>query len=166
MLQFRQCGFALQPSSIKALAIIQDELNSQISASKPLVKLALLTRSRHCRLARERLLGIEHGVSALGAAGAMCDLQVRKRNYTWWLFDTSRSLTTEKTVMRESALLIFAAVAFIGIVTPGPTVLLALTNGSRYGLRRAAYGFAGAVASDFVLIFAVALGLGVLLAAF
>ncbi|KVN94462.1 amino acid transporter [Burkholderia ubonensis] len=67
--------------------------------------------------------------------------------------------------MHESTLLIFAAVAFVGIATPGPTVLLALTNGSRYGLRRAAYGFAGAVASDFVLIFAVALGLGALLAA-
>lgn len=67
--------------------------------------------------------------------------------------------------MHETTLLIFAAVAFVGIATPGPTVLLALTNGSRYGLRRAAYGFAGAVASDFVLIFAVALGLGALLAA-
>ncbi|AKJ69405.1 homoserine/homoserine lactone efflux protein [Pandoraea thiooxydans] len=67
--------------------------------------------------------------------------------------------------MHGSTLLIFSAVAFVGIATPGPTVLLALTNGSRYGLRRAAYGFAGAVASDFVLIFAVALGLGALLAA-
>ncbi|TAL53417.1 LysE family translocator [Pandoraea sp.] len=67
--------------------------------------------------------------------------------------------------MHGSTLLIFSAVAFVGIATPGPTVLLALTNGSRHGLRRAAYGFAGAVASDFVLIFAVALGLGALLAA-
>jgi threonine/homoserine/homoserine lactone efflux protein len=67
--------------------------------------------------------------------------------------------------MHQTTLLIFAAVAFVGIATPGPTVLLALTNGSRYGLRRAAYGFAGAVASDFVLIFAVALGLGALLEA-
>lgn len=67
--------------------------------------------------------------------------------------------------MHGSTLLIFSAVAFVGIATPGPTVLLALTNGSRYGLRRAAYGFAGAVASDFVLIVAVALGLGALLAA-
>ncbi len=67
--------------------------------------------------------------------------------------------------MHGSTLLIFSAVAFVGIATPGPTVLLALTNGSRPGLRRAAYGFAGAVASDFVLIFAVALGLGALLAA-
>jgi threonine/homoserine/homoserine lactone efflux protein len=73
--------------------------------------------------------------------------------------------TTEKNVMQQSTLLIFAAVALVGIATPGPTVLLALTNGSRYGLRRAAFGFAGAIASDFVLIFAVALGLGALLAA-
>lgn len=67
--------------------------------------------------------------------------------------------------MHETTLAVFAAVAFVGIATPGPTVLLALTNGSRYGLRRAAYGFAGAVASDFVLISAVAIGLGALLAA-
>ncbi|MDX3927708.1 MAG: LysE family translocator [Shinella sp.] len=59
----------------------------------------------------------------------------------------------------------FALVAFIGIATPGPTVLLALTNGSRYGIRRALPGMAGAVLSDFVLIGAVALGLGALLAA-
>ncbi|NTZ88039.1 hypothetical protein FCJ61_34890 [Burkholderia metallica] len=65
--------------------------------------------------------------------------------------------------MHETTLLIFAAVAFVGIATPGPTVLLALTNGSRYGVRRAAYGFAGAMLSDFVLIVAVALGLGALL---
>ncbi|WP_071331963.1 LysE family translocator [Burkholderia contaminans] len=67
--------------------------------------------------------------------------------------------------MHETTLLIFAAVAFVGIATPGPTVLLALTNGSRYGARRAAYGFAGAMLSDFVLIVAVALGLGALLMA-
>jgi threonine/homoserine/homoserine lactone efflux protein len=59
----------------------------------------------------------------------------------------------------------FAAVAFIGIATPGPTVLLALTNGSRVGVRRACYGMLGAIVSDFVLIAAVALGLGALLAA-
>lgn len=67
--------------------------------------------------------------------------------------------------MQETTLLIFAAVAFVGIATPGPTVLLALTNGSRYGVRRAAWGFAGAMLSDFVLIVAVALGLGALLMA-
>jgi threonine/homoserine/homoserine lactone efflux protein len=62
-------------------------------------------------------------------------------------------------------LLIFAAVAFIGIATPGPTVLLALANGSRYGLRASVPGMLGAVLSDFVLIAAVAVGLGALLAA-
>lgn len=67
--------------------------------------------------------------------------------------------------MHQTTLLIFAAVAFVGIATPGPTVLLALTNGSRSGMRRAAYGFAGAMLSDFVLIVAVALGLGALLMA-
>lgn len=59
----------------------------------------------------------------------------------------------------------FAAVSFIGIATPGPTVLLALSNGSRHGVGRAVYGMIGAVLSDFVLIGAVALGLGALLAA-
>jgi threonine/homoserine/homoserine lactone efflux protein len=65
----------------------------------------------------------------------------------------------------NSTLLLFAAVAFIGIATPGPTVLLALTNGSRYGVRASVAGMIGAVLSDFVLIAAVALGLGALLAA-
>jgi len=64
-----------------------------------------------------------------------------------------------------TTLLAFALVAFIGIATPGPTVLLALSNGSRFGVGRAAFGMAGAVASDFVLIGAVSVGLGALLAA-
>jgi threonine/homoserine/homoserine lactone efflux protein len=67
--------------------------------------------------------------------------------------------------MHAVTLLAFAAVAFVGIATPGPTVLLALTNGSRYGVRRACAGMVGAVLSDFVLIGAVAIGLGALLAA-
>jgi len=62
-------------------------------------------------------------------------------------------------------LLLFALVAFIGIATPGPTVLLALTNGSRLGVRASVPGMFGAVLSDFLLIGAVALGLGALLAA-
>jgi len=67
--------------------------------------------------------------------------------------------------MNEVTILAFALVAFIGIATPGPTVLLALANGSRFGVRRSMFGMAGAVVSDFVLIGAVALGLGALLAA-
>jgi threonine/homoserine/homoserine lactone efflux protein len=55
----------------------------------------------------------------------------------------------------------------VAIATPGPTVLLALAlaNGSRYGVRRSVPGMLGAVVSDFVLVGAVALGLGALLAA-
>lgn len=67
--------------------------------------------------------------------------------------------------MSAMTLLAFALVAFIGIATPGPTVLLALSNGSRFGVGRALFGMAGAVASDFVLIGAVSAGLGALLAA-
>jgi threonine/homoserine/homoserine lactone efflux protein len=65
----------------------------------------------------------------------------------------------------SQTLLIFAVVAFVPIVTPGPTVLLALTNGSRFGLRAALPGMLGAVLSDFILVGAAALGLGALLAA-
>ncbi len=67
--------------------------------------------------------------------------------------------------MHLTTLLAFAAVSFIGIATPGPTVLLALTNGSRFGVKRALPGMIGAVLSDAVLISAVAIGLGALLAA-
>ena len=65
----------------------------------------------------------------------------------------------------NQTLLVFSIVAFIGIATPGPTVLLALANGSRFGVRASLPGMAGAVLSDFVLISAVAIGLGSLLAA-
>lgn len=67
--------------------------------------------------------------------------------------------------MNPTTLLAFTLVALIAIATPGPTVLLALANGSRFGLRRAVPGMLGAMASDFVLVGAVALGLGALLAA-
>lgn len=38
--------------------------------------------------------------------------------------------------MHSATLLAFVAVAAIAIVTPGPTVLLAFSNGSRFGIRR------------------------------
>ena len=66
---------------------------------------------------------------------------------------------------QTQTLLVFSIVAFVGIATPGPTVLLALTNGSRFGVRASVPGLLGAVLSDFVLIAAVAVGLGALLAA-
>lgn len=65
----------------------------------------------------------------------------------------------------DMTLVSFACVALITTGTPGPTVLLALTNGSRYGLRRAGAGIAGAALSDIVLITCAAFGLGAVLAA-
>ncbi|MGV3571282.1 MAG: LysE family translocator [Ramlibacter sp.] len=67
--------------------------------------------------------------------------------------------------MTASTLLVFSLVALVAIATPGPTVLLALANGSRWGVRRALPGMLGAVTSDVVLVGAVAIGLGALLAA-
>jgi len=61
-------------------------------------------------------------------------------------------------------LLLFATVALLAIATPGPTVLLALNNGARWGVRAALPGLAGAVLSDGVLMAAAALGAGALLA--
>lgn len=64
----------------------------------------------------------------------------------------------------DLTLMAFATVVLIAIATPGPTVLLALSNGSRFGMPVALYGMAGAVLSDLVLIGAVSVGLGALLA--
>lgn len=63
----------------------------------------------------------------------------------------------------ELSLVTFALMALAVVVTPGPTVLLALSNGTRFGFGRAGYGILGAAVSDLVLITAAALGLGVLL---
>lgn len=67
--------------------------------------------------------------------------------------------------MTSTTLFAFAFVALVTAGTPGPTVLLALSNGSRHGLRLALVGVLGALLSDALLIGAVALGLGALLAA-
>ncbi|MBT9486855.1 MAG: LysE family translocator [Rubrivivax sp.] len=67
--------------------------------------------------------------------------------------------------MDTPTLLGFCAVAFVTIATPGPTVLLALHNGSHHGFRGAVPGIAGAVLSDVLLIAATAAGLGALLLA-
>jgi threonine/homoserine/homoserine lactone efflux protein len=67
--------------------------------------------------------------------------------------------------MTASTLMVFSLVALVAIATPGPTVLLALANGSRWGVRRSLPGMLGAVTSDFILVGAVAVGLGALLAA-
>lgn len=65
--------------------------------------------------------------------------------------------------MDIASILAFCLLAFFTTVTPGPTVLLALSNGARHGLRCAAAGIAGAVLSDLLLVGTVAFGLGALL---
>ncbi|MEQ8967271.1 MAG: LysE family translocator [Azospirillaceae bacterium] len=65
----------------------------------------------------------------------------------------------------DFSLLTFTMMAAVVVMTPGPTVLLALSNGSRFGMGRAGYGILGAALSDAVLIAAAALGLGAVLAA-
>lgn len=66
--------------------------------------------------------------------------------------------------MMEISLVTFALLALVVVMTPGPTVLLALSNGSRFGLVPAGYGIAGAAISDAILISAAGLGLGAVLA--
>lgn len=64
-----------------------------------------------------------------------------------------------------ATLVLFALAVLVTVATPGPTVLLALSNGARQGLRGAAPGIAGALLSDVLLIAAAACGLGTVLAA-
>ena len=67
--------------------------------------------------------------------------------------------------MDIATLLGFVFVSVIGIATPGPDVLLSVSNGCRYGVHRAAFGIAGVALSDLVIMSAVAFGLGAALAA-
>lgn len=62
-------------------------------------------------------------------------------------------------------LLMFATASLALAVIPGPTMLLALSNGRGGGLRRAAWGMAGANLGSAVVIAVVAVGLASLLAA-
>ncbi|PWJ92835.1 MULTISPECIES: LysE family translocator [Mesorhizobium] len=67
--------------------------------------------------------------------------------------------------MENLPLVTFAFISVLGMAVPGPDVVLAITNGSRYGIRHAFFGMAGVVLSDIVLICMVALGFGALLVA-
>ncbi len=67
--------------------------------------------------------------------------------------------------MTPTILSLFAVAVLILTVTPGPTVLLSLSNGLNHGFRLALFGVAGAVLSDMVLIAAVFFGLGAVLSA-
>lgn len=67
--------------------------------------------------------------------------------------------------MELGALLAFAAVTFVAVATPGPDVILAMANGSRFGMKKACAGMLGVLLSDLFLIGAVAAGLGAILSA-
>lgn len=67
--------------------------------------------------------------------------------------------------MTAATLLLYLAACFAVTVTPGPTMLLALGNGASGDRRIVALGILGAALSDLLLIGAVAVGLGALLAA-
>lgn len=61
--------------------------------------------------------------------------------------------------MSLATLFLFVMMSAAIIAIPGPTVLLALQNGSRHGLQAAFWGMAGAVLADALLVTAVACGL-------
>lgn len=67
--------------------------------------------------------------------------------------------------MTNSSLLLFCISSIALAVTPGPTMLLALSNGMAGGTRIAAFGIAGATVANALLIAAVAIGLGAVLVA-
>ncbi|WP_085315636.1 LysE family translocator [Derxia lacustris] len=68
-------------------------------------------------------------------------------------------------MVEPATLLMFVATSLLLVVTPGPTMLLALANGIAGGLRQAVWGMAGATFGSLLLIAAVAVGLGALLMA-
>jgi threonine/homoserine/homoserine lactone efflux protein len=67
--------------------------------------------------------------------------------------------------MTTDTLLLYIFSSLLLAVTPGPTMLLALSNGISGGMRRAGWGIAGASMGSITIITAVALGLGSLMAA-
>lgn len=67
--------------------------------------------------------------------------------------------------MELTTLLLYVIAVSAVMVTPGPSMLLALNNGAIHGMRIASYGFLGAVLADLLLIGAVGCGLGALLQA-
>lgn len=77
----------------------------------------------------------------------------------------TRLLAQPDCIMTLPTLLLFVFASAVTIATPGPTVLLALNNGSRHGVRKACWGMAGALAADILLIVTVAAGLGAVIAA-
>ncbi|MFJ2363706.1 LysE family translocator [Pseudomonas sp. NPDC087697] len=67
--------------------------------------------------------------------------------------------------MDMTTLLLYVITVSAVMMTPGPSMLLALNNGASHGMRIAGCGIAGAALSDLILIGAVGCGLGALLQA-
>ncbi|OUM00511.1 LysE family translocator [Variovorax sp. JS1663] len=67
--------------------------------------------------------------------------------------------------MNLDTLLLYLAASVVLAITPGPTMLLAMSNGIAGGMRAAVWGIVGASVGAAILITVVALGLGSLLAA-
>lgn len=65
--------------------------------------------------------------------------------------------------MDLSTWLIFTAVAIISILTPGPAILLAISNSMRIGLRKVAFSSAGNITGLFIVSSTAMIGLGTLL---
>ncbi|WP_454129247.1 LysE family translocator [Microbacterium aurum] len=67
--------------------------------------------------------------------------------------------------MTALGLVAFVLAALVAVATPGPTVLLAMSNGARHSVKGALPGILGALLSDLILITAVGAGLGAVLMA-
>ncbi|NWC91502.1 MULTISPECIES: LysE family translocator [unclassified Pseudomonas] len=67
--------------------------------------------------------------------------------------------------MNTSTLILYTSSCLIGALIPGPTSLLAMSNGATRNIRKVAVGMAGTALSDILVIAAVGLGLGAMLMA-
>ncbi|NVZ84162.1 LysE family translocator [Pseudomonas yamanorum] len=67
--------------------------------------------------------------------------------------------------MNAPTLILYTSSCLIGALIPGPTSLLAMSNGATRNIRKVAVGMAGTALSDILVIAAVGLGLGAMLMA-
>ena len=61
--------------------------------------------------------------------------------------------------------LLYVAAVFVLTITPGPSVLMCVTNSVKYGMRRAAASALGSITSGCIIIAVVGIGFGAVLAA-
>ena len=67
--------------------------------------------------------------------------------------------------MELSTWLLFLSIALLAIISPGPAVLLSVTNSLTYGFKKSVFSSLGNIAGIFVVSSAAALGLGAVLQA-